>query len=131
MFSSLFAPAMPEFSCSISVFIDSGMSEPGMPVLDFLSMPLKNARPSEPRTMAMRPTVHAAWLAITCASQKPMTSMSALHSMTTIGTTRANSENTDPRGDFSRRFARSIREPSFLVSHLSKIVSWKPGSLDT
>ena len=47
----------------------SGISELGMPVLDFLSRSLENASPSEPRTMTMRPTVQAEWFAITCASQ--------------------------------------------------------------
>ena len=90
-----------------------------MPVLDFFEMLLENSSPSEPRTIAMRPTVHAAWFAITCASQYPAISMSALHTSTTMGAISANSENTEAREDDRRFFARAIRPPSFLVSHLS------------
>ena len=45
--------------------------------------------------------------------------MSALHASMTIGTTSANSENTDPRAEARRLRARAMREPSFLVSHPS------------
>ena len=69
----------------------------------------------------MRPTVHAAWFAITCASQNPTISMSALHTSTTIGMMSANSVNTEPRGEAIRLFARAARAPSFLISHLNKI----------
>ena len=89
------------------------------PALAFFESASENSMPSEPRTIAMRPTVHAAWFAIICASQKPTISMSALQTMTTIGMTSANSENTDAREDFSRRATLAPRFPSFLVSHFS------------
>ena len=67
----------------------------------------------------MRPTCQAAWLAITCASQKPTISIIALQIIATTGMTMANSVNTEARGEAIRLFARSTRFPSFLVSHLN------------
>ena len=116
---NLLKPDIPALISSISFLIASGMFVLGMPVFDFLSMALENARPSEPRTMTMRPTVHAAWFAITCASQKPTISISALHTSATSGMTSANSEKTEARGELSRRAALALRFPSFLVSHLN------------
>ena len=94
---------------------------PAMPVFDFFEMLLENSSPSEPRTIAMRPTVHAAWFAITCASQYPAISMSALHTRTTMGAISANSENTEAREETMRREAFAPRLPSFLVSHLNNL----------
>ena len=110
--------------------ISSGIPLPLMiPVLVFFAMSLEKASPSDPRTVTMRPTVHAAWFAITWASQRPTISMSALHTSATMGAIMANSVYTEAREEATRLFARAIRGPSFLVSHLSKIASWKPRNL--
>ena len=117
---NLFAPFI-TVSSPPSIFLrTSGILLPLMPVLDFWSSDEEKTSPSEPRTMTMRPTCHAAWFAITCASQKPTISIIALQIIATTGMTMANSVNTEARGEAIRLFARSMRRrPSFLVSHLN------------
>ena len=116
---NLSAALSPALRSSMSVWMDAGMLVLVMPVFDFLCIASENGNPSDPLTIAMRPTVHAAWFAMISASQKPMISISALQIIRAIGIISANSAKTDPRGDLSRRPAFAARLPSFLVSHLN------------